>query len=188
MNGKQTKRQNMKKALLLIAAMLLLGSAGAQVNWHTIGDASKAKIGTRIYFVDFYTTWCGWCKRMDRDTFSDPTVSKILNKYYYPVKFDAEGNDKVVWNGHVYPPAAAGRHNVHTFTAATLGKQAGFPSYALFRPDGSLVQVVPGYYKPDEFVVVLWYFASGDSDKYSFEHYKGIFDKDIRPTMEKELR
>ena len=177
------------KSIIAMAVFAVFGlSAQAQVNWHTIGDASKAQIGTRLYFVDFYTTWCGWCKRMDRDTFSDPTVTKILNKYFYPVKFNAEGNERVVWNGRVYPPAAAGRHNVHPFTAATLGKQPGFPSFAIFRPNGSLVQVVPGYYKPDEFVVILWYFASGDSDKYSFDNYQKIFDKDIRPVMEEKLK
>ena len=177
----------MKKALLLLAATLMLGTAGAQVNWHTIDDAAQAKIGTRIYFVDFYTSWCGWCKKMDRDTYADPIVVKILNKYYYPVKFDAEGSKKVIWNGRVYPPATAGRNGLHSFASAILGKQAGFPSAAFLRADGSLVQVVPGYFKPQEFATILWYFASGDCNKYSFEQYQKIFEKEILPEMQKQL-
>ena len=56
------------KSIIAMAVFAVFGlSAQAQVNWHTIGDASKAQIGTRLYFVDFYTTWCVWCKRMDRD-------------------------------------------------------------------------------------------------------------------------
>lgn len=178
----------MKKTLLLLAATMLLASAGAQVNWHTIDDAAQAKIGTRIYFIDFYTNWCGWCKKMDRDTFSDPTVSKILNKYFYPVKFDAEGSKRVIWKGRVYPSASAARNGLHSFTTAILGRNIGFPTYAFLRADGSMLKSVPGYYKPEEFVVILWYIASGDCDKYSFEQYQKIFDKEIRPTMEKTLK
>ena len=77
-------------------------SASAQVKWHSIEEAADAKIGTRIYLVDFYTDWCGYCKKMDRDTFSDPTVAKILNKYFYPVKFNAESTKKIVWFGQTY--------------------------------------------------------------------------------------
>ncbi len=183
------KRKALFRSILLAIAFLTLSpiTSQAQVNWHTIDDAAQAKIGTRIYFVDFYTTWCGWCKKMDRDTFSDPTVAKLLNKYYYPVKFDAERTKKVIWNGRVYPPATTSARGIHSFTSAILGKQAGFPTGAFLRADGSLIQVVPGYFKPEEFVVVLWYFASGDCDKYPFDRYSQIFEKEIRPQMEKAL-
>lgn len=184
------KRKALIRSIMLVIAFLTLSplTSRAQVNWHTIDDAAQAKIGSRIYFVDFYTTWCGWCKKMDRDTFSDPTVAKILNTYYYPVKFDAERTKKVIWNGRVYPPATTAARGVHAFTTAILGKQAGFPTGAFLRADGSLIQVVPGYFKPQEFVVVLWYFASGDCDKYPFDRYSQIFEKEIRPTMEKALK
>ena len=185
------KKKYILRCMCLVAVFFAFNlspfTSQAQVNWHTIDDAAQANIGTRIYFVDFYTTWCGWCKKMDRDTFSDPTVSKILNKYYYPVKFDAEGSKKVIWNGRVYPPATAGRNGLHSFASTILGKQAGFPSAAFLRADGSLVQVVPGYFKPQEFATILWYFASGDCNKYSFEQYQKIFEKEILPEMQKQL-
>ena len=39
-----------------------------------------------------------------------------------------------------------------------------------------------------EFVVVLWYFANGDYERYPYERYRQIFDKEIRPDMEKKLK
>ena len=85
-----------KKILLLVSlATLLCGTIQAQqVEWKTIEQAAKTdtKSNAKLYFVDFYTSWCGWCKKMDRETFSNPVVAKILNTYYIPVKFDAEGN------------------------------------------------------------------------------------------------
>lgn len=156
----------------------------AQVKWHTIEDAAQAKIGTQLYFVDFYTSWCGYCKKMDRETFTDATVAKILNKYYYPVKFNAEGTNTFSWFGHTYKPGRGGRSSAHEFAAGLRG----YPTFVLYKADGSVLQAIPGFYPARDFVVVLWYFASGDCDKYPFERYQQIFDKEIRPQMEKQLK
>lgn len=175
------------KRILTATLMLLFLSVGtqAQVKWHTIGEASMAKIGTKMYFVDFYTTWCGYCKKMDRETFTDPTVAKILNKYFYPVKFDAEGSDSFTWAGKSYSPARSNRRGAqHPFAEGLRG----YPTYVLYRADGSPIQAIPGFYSAKEFAMVLWYFASGDCDRYAFEQYQKIFDKDIRPVMEKALK
>lgn len=178
----------MKKVLLAIASLLLLGGAQAQqVKWHTMAEASSAKIGSKMYFVDFYTTWCGYCKRMDSQTFTDPTVAKILNKYFYPVKFNAEGSEVVKWNGQTYSGTTGQRSNVHQLATAVLGRQMGFPTFVLLKADQTVIQSIPGYYPPRDFVVVLWYFASGDCDKYPFDRYQQIFDREIRPIMEREL-
>ena len=173
----------MKKTLIITIISLLVGTATAQVNWHTIADASQAKIGSRLYIVDFYTNWCGYCKKMDRQTFTDPTVAKILNRYFYPVKFNAESSQTVQWAGKTYRPGS-GRARSHEFAAGLRG----FPSFVLYRADGSVIQVIPGFYPAKDFIVVLWYFASGDCDRYPFEQYSKMFDKDIKPAMLKQLK
>ena len=172
-----------RKILTTTFAMLLLAGVQAQVKWHTIDEASKAKIGSKMYFVDFYTDWCGYCKKMDRQTFTDPTVAKILNRYFYPVKFNAESSQTVQWAGKTYRPGS-GRARSHEFAAGLRG----FPSFVLYRADGSVIQVIPGFYPAKDFIVVLWYFASGDCDRYPFEQYQKIFDKEIKPTMMKQLK
>ncbi len=158
-------------------------SATAQVKWHTIEEAAEAKIGAKLYFVDFYTSWCGYCKKMDRETFSDPTVAKILNQYYYPVKFNAEGSNTFTWFGNTYGPAQ-GRGRAHQFAKGIQG----YPTFVIYTADGKPFQSIPGYVPAKEFIVILWYIASGDFNRYSYEQYQKIFDKDIRPTMEKKLK
>ena len=158
-------------------------SAIAQVKWHTIEEASTAKIGTKLYMVDFYTDWCGYCKKMDRETFSDATVAKILNRYFYPVKFNAESTKSFSWFGKTFN-GAGGRIRIHEFARGVQG----YPTTVFYHADGSVFQAVPGYASAKEYVVILWYFASGDYQRYPFDRYQRIFDKEILPTMEKELR
>ncbi|MBP3762632.1 MAG: thioredoxin family protein [Bacteroidales bacterium] len=174
----------MKKALLTALTLLTLTALQAQVRWSGIHKAAQENIGTKIYFVDFYTDWCRYCTKMDRETFSDPTVAAILNQYYYPVKFNAETERSLTWFGTVYRPADGRRGSTHEFARGVRG----FPTYVLFKADGSPLQSIPGFYNAHDFTVVLWYFASGDCDRYPFERYSQIFDKEIRPSMMKQLK
>ncbi len=174
------------KSIVLVTAFFtfLLSpftSATAQTQWRTIEDAATTQIGSRFYLVDFYTAWCGYCKKMDRETFSDPTVAKILNRYFYPVKFNAESKKEFTWFGKKYK---AGGGRVHEFARGVKG----YPTTVLYRADGSLFQSIPGFASAKEYTVILWYFASGDYQRYPFDRYQQIFDKEIRPAMEKELK
>ena len=64
---------------------------GSGVKWLTFEEAvEKSKTEKRKIFIDVYTDWCGWCKVMDKNTFNDPEVAKLLNEKFYPVKFNAE--------------------------------------------------------------------------------------------------
>ncbi|MBO4600610.1 MAG: DUF255 domain-containing protein [Bacteroidales bacterium] len=182
------------KLLLFIALGCLMGGSihAQQIEWKTIEQASKTdtKSNTKLYFVDFYTSWCGWCKKMDRETFKDPTVIAIMNKYYIAVKFDAEGNAEFAWNGSRYNNVASApgnRPNTHSFAKKVLGAKMGFPSFGLFKSDQTQLTVIQGYQHPKDLVMMLWYFASGDNKRYTFDKYQQIFDKEIRPIMEEKL-
>ncbi len=182
-----------KILLLLILGCFVTGISKAQtVQWKTIEQAAKTdtKNNAKLFFVDFYTSWCGWCKKMDKETFSSPTVALILNTYYIPVKFDAESNNEFTWYGEKYnntPGVPNAKRNTHNFAKKVLGARMGFPSFGIFKSDQQQLTVVQGYYAPEDFIMVLWYFASGDNARYNWERYKKIFDKEIRPIMNKKL-
>lgn len=179
----------MKKLFtLILLSCIALGSTVAQIKWTSIENSDKIN-NEKLYIIDFYTSWCGWCKQMDKTTFTDPTVIKIINKYYTAIKFNAEGTSEFTWKGTKYTGGNSnnGRPATHAFTKATLGQKIGFPSFAIFNSDKSLINVVQGYNKPKDFIVILWYFASKDYLKYSFDQYENIFDEEIKPVMEKEL-
>lgn len=180
-------------SFVVMALVMSCGAAMAQVEWRTIEEAAKVdtKGNQKFFFVDFYTSWCGWCKKMDRDTFTDPTVAKLLNKYFIPVKFNAEGNSEFAWNGTPYanPAGAAqgGHPATHPFARAVLGAKIGFPSFGVFDASRNRVTILQGYMSASEFAITLWYIASGDYKNYEFEQYKTHFDEKFRGNMNKAL-
>ena len=57
--------------------------------------------------IDFYTTWCGPCKYMNKEGFNDSTIATRLNKGFIAYKIDAEKGVGIklakLYNVHAYP-------------------------------------------------------------------------------------
>ncbi|MBS3809428.1 MAG: DUF255 domain-containing protein [Desulfobacterales bacterium] len=102
----------MKKRLFyllaaIIACILFLGSWSAisgsgpesgkeNIRWYSYEDGIKQVKNTgRKGFLHFYTDWCGYCRKMEQDTFSDSEVIAYLNANFVPIKIDAEDKPKI---------------------------------------------------------------------------------------------
>lgn len=53
----------------------------------------KAKKDNKPIFLDAYTSWCGWCKELDKKTFSDQDFADYMNANFVIVKMDMESKD-----------------------------------------------------------------------------------------------
>lgn len=85
------------KSLQNIIAITILGlfclSCNAQpsphhgpITWMSFEEAvAKSQKEPRKMFIDVYTDWCGWCKRMDATTFQDSIVAKYMGEKFYAV-------------------------------------------------------------------------------------------------------
>ena len=113
-----------KKILYLTLVNIFTVSLfSAQVKWMTMQEAIDAqKVTPKKILIDFYAEWCGPCKIMEKQTFSHPIISELINTYYYPVKFNSEGNekfslyDKEFSNPEFDPTRTKKRNSVHDFT------------------------------------------------------------------------
>lgn len=152
--------------LLLVFALTPLVTQAQEINWMTMNEALAAqKKNPKKIFVDVYTTWCGPCKLLDKNTFTNKDVINYLNKNFYSVKFNAEGTEEVTYNGFTYTnpryqEGRKGRNATHQFTGAL--KVTGYPSLAYFDEKGIFIQAVPGYKTPQQLEIFLKMMATDD--------------------------
>ena len=176
----------MKRTLLLILILPAVITAFAQkpelttnnkVKWYTIQEAEKLmKESPRPLFIDTYTDWCGWCKRMDQDTFANSVIAEILNTKFYPVKFDAEDKESVTFLGQNFiNDGKAGR--AHQLAVALLNGQLSYPTvvFLTMEDDKPGVSPVPGYRPAKEMEPLLSFFADKAYKKTNWEEYQKSF-------------
>ncbi|MBK6264202.1 DUF255 domain-containing protein [Marivirga sp. S37H4] len=144
----------MKKYLVFsLLSVVLVSSAfitepdkKSKINWLSLEEAYKLnKEYPRKIFVDVYTDWCGWCKKMDRDTFSDADVAEFVNENYYAVKLNAESKDKII----------IGQDTTTSQMMARSMGVSGYPTIVYIKEDFKTIQAVPGYQKADAFLDTL---------------------------------
>jgi len=76
----------------IMGVLALSTVASAAVEWGQDYDTAlaKAKTDKKLVMVDLYTDWCGWCKKLDKDTYSDKDVAAKVTKDFVPVKVNPE--------------------------------------------------------------------------------------------------
>ncbi len=113
------------------------------VKWMTFTEAvEKSKAEKRKIFIDVYTSWCGWCKVMDKNTFPDPEIAKLLNEKFYPVKFDAEQTNDVVFRGTTFKFISSGRGGYHQLAAALLNNQMSYPNFVFLDEEFRIIPLI----------------------------------------------
>lgn len=150
----------MKKLLLILfVALGTLAVQAQEIKWMSLDEALAAqRKAAKPIFMDVYTDWCGPCKMLDRNTFSDKAVIDHINTNYYAVKFNAEGNAEVNYKGTKYtnPQYVAdkkGRNAVHEFTRFLQVR--AYPSMMIFDAKGEVKAPIVGYHNPEQLLQVL---------------------------------
>ena len=131
-----------------------------EIPWVNISDVEKlVKKNPKKVLVDVYTPWCGPCKMMDRNTFTDETVINTIGKNFYPVKFNAEGPDEVSFLGKSYgnpkynPSRGNSRNSRHQLTPYFGAR--GYPCLVILDEEMKVVDRILGYKTPDQLLLAL---------------------------------
>ena len=106
------------KLILFLFVLLPIGLLSQdKIKWISLEDAVYLQqTEPRNIIIDVYTNWCGPCKKLDRETFGNEDLIKYVNENYYAVKFNAEGNEKIEFQGYEFSnpnfdPAKTRRRN-----------------------------------------------------------------------------
>jgi thioredoxin-related protein len=172
----------MKKYIIVVLMLITFSGfnfaqpAPAKVKWYTIQEALELNKKTpKKFLIDVYTEWCGWCKRMDAQTFTDPVIAEFINTNFYPVKFDAESKDPVVFQGQTFVNKGVGSRPTHQFAEALLNGQMSYPSIAYLTSDLQLIGAIPGYRGPADIEPLLNYIAFDKYKAVKYDEFQNTF-------------
>ena len=90
----------------------------------------ESKRDSRPLLIDFEADWCGWCKKLDRETFGNGQVIQLVEKLFIPVRIDTDREPKL---------------------AEKFGVK-GLPTILLLSPAEKELQRLSGFRPPEKFL------------------------------------
>ena len=169
--------------LLLCACIVLNGQT--KINWLSWEEAIElSKDNKKKFFVDVYTNWCGWCKKMDVATFQKSHIAQYVNENYYAVKFNAEQKEEIQFKEKLYKFVSQGRRGYHELAAAITKGRLSYPTIVFLDEDLNVIQPIPGFQDAKSFEQIMTYFAGNYYQntpwrKYT-QNYVSTLEKDAK--------
>ncbi len=118
-----------------------------KITWYSFDEVvEKVANDPKMVFIDVYTDWCGWCKKMDKDTFTDQEVVNFVNEHFYAVKLNAEDKKKKFeFRGKEYSEE----------TMARAMRVSSYPNFVIMDAAMENITQLEGYKEPQPFVEAL---------------------------------
>lgn len=166
--------------IILAAFMFFMGSAKVnptlreKLDWMDMNEVtSQLETQSKPVLIDLYTTWCYWCKVMDKRTYTNTRVIEYISDHFYPVKLDAESKNIIHWKEKQYN--YNDNYKVNEFALYATSGQTSFPSTIII-PDGHSEPIaIPGFLEPKEIEPILKYFGEGRYKIQSYTAFKSTF-------------
>ncbi len=156
---------------LTMAVLVLLVYAGfgppqggkkSELRWYKLTEGLEAaEKADKKVLVDIYTEWCGWCKKMDEEVYTDAGVMEYLDERYILVKMDAESPDQVEY---------AGEKMSEEQLSSAFGVR-GFPTTIFLLPNGEPITLLPGYIQAEQFLGILTYIGEDHYENMKYEEF-----------------
>ena len=184
---------------VILAVSFLSTDLNAQkVDWLTWEEAlEKNQKEKRKFLVDVYTNWCSWCRKMEKRTFSNPVISEYVNANYYPVKFNAEQKQDIIYNNKVYKYVGGGFGNkgYHELAREIMRGKLSYPTVVFIDSNLEVIQPIPGFQDAKNFEMIMTFFAENHykstpwrtfASNFESEHFpdKPIGPKDVQPQVQ----
>jgi thioredoxin-related protein len=135
----------------------------ASLVWYKYDEGlKKAKDQKKHTLVFFYTTWCGFCKKMMKYTFEDAKVKKLLDEGFISIKVDAGSSDKVMVD----------TSKISERELALKYRVTAYPVTWFLKPSGEKIAPMMGYVDSNSFSNVLEYIKDGAYQKMTFSEYQ----------------
>ena len=172
------------KIILFVVTIFFVSSAvfaqDEAIEWSeidTLNTVLNDDGNEKHFFIDVYTEWCGWCKKMDATTFSDPEVVELMNKYFIPVKFDAEQKESILFSGTEFKFVENGRRGYNELAAALMQNKMSYPTVVLLNEKAQMIQPLPGYRSAEDLKPILIFIGKEIYKEKSYDEFLKTYEK-----------
>jgi hypothetical protein len=106
------------------ASPYLRSAAHQPIDWHEWGDVAfeRAKAEDKPILLDIGAVWCHWCHVIDRESYENVEIAKIINEHFVPVKVDRDERPDV--------------DSRYQSAISAVSGQGGWPLTGFLLPDG----------------------------------------------------
>jgi thioredoxin-related protein len=173
----------MKKRLFFLYILFNSLAINAQetVKWLSFEKAIELnKTNQKQFLVSIYTDWCGWCKKMDTETYTNPIIAKYINDNYHAIKLNGEGKEPITFNNYTFKQKKQGNIVYHELSAAMLDGKLSYPTTIILNKEVQLLDRIPGYLTPRKMEMVLAYFMRKDRDTKNWGDFSKEFINSIK--------
>lgn len=130
--------------------------------WVTVEEAQELALDNNKYILlDIYTEWCGFCRRMNAETYANSKVQQSIDDYFYAVRVDAESTDMITFLGEKYTKR----------DMAMLFGVRSFPTTVFLTPQGEPIAAQPGFIDAARFEKMLTFVGSESYKTQTFQQY-----------------
>ncbi|HHJ50187.1 MAG TPA: DUF255 domain-containing protein [Phaeodactylibacter sp.] len=142
------------------------------IHWMSLEEMEKAlKKEKRKVLIVLYTDWCGWCKRLERETLQNPEIAAYINEHYYAVRFNAEQRKEQIFKNKKYEFVQAGRRGYNQLAYELTRGKLSYPTCVFLDENEELIQSIPGYKSAQDFRHIITFFGEDYYKKMSWDTF-----------------
>lgn len=132
------------------------------ITWYSMQEAQKlAKKNDKKVLAYAEAEWCVYCKKMDKEVFTQKAVIDSLNAYYYPVKIDVDSEEKIIFN----------EEEMTEQQFAQSYQVRATPTTFFVDKSGKILGEQPGFFPAGAYSKLLAFVGSGAFQKMNFKLY-----------------
>lgn len=137
------------------------------LTWHKYDKALElAKDQNKHVMVFFTTSWCGYCKKMKKTTFTDPKVLALMTGEFVLAVVDGDSKYMLNLTGKDGKPLEMTERQL----AQAFGVK-GYPTTIFLKPDGTTIAPISGYWAAEQFEIALRFVSTDSYEKMSFKDF-----------------
>lgn len=154
--------------VLIFGSLPLLPAAGQTISWQSWEEgAAKAMRDNRKILLYVYTPSCGWCKKLEQETFAHAQVAQAVKADFTAIKLNAYESADLEFRGKWYRTSSiAGSTRLNPLVATLLEGRASFPALVFFDETQQILQTFAGFKQADELLPIVVYYGK--------DHYKNM--------------